>query len=59
MSTTYDSTDYLGGMAGGDYTYKYKVCIPNSVPENCADLNVEQTLIDPCNPPTSVDLPAL
>lgn len=59
MTTTYDSGDYLGGMAGGDYTYKYKVCIPNSVPENCADLDVEQTLVDPCNPPTSVDLPAL
>jgi hypothetical protein len=54
MVRTYDSSHFLGGMSGGDFTYEYTVCIPNSVPENCAALNVPHKMIDPCNPPSSV-----
>ena len=59
MTTTYNSQNYIDGMAGGAYTYKYKVCIPNSLSENCQDLDVVQTLVDPCNPPTSINLAPL
>jgi len=38
LTVSYDSDDYLNGMSGGQYIYNYKVCIPNSLFENCEDL---------------------
>ena len=56
MTRLYDQADYIGGMSGGQYVYNYKACIPGSLSENCEALTIPHTLVDPCNPPDSVDL---
>lgn len=45
-------------MSGGAYAYNYKICLPVPPPgtDICETFSVDQTAVDPCNPPTSISI---
>jgi len=53
-SFSYNSADYLSGATPpGDYTYTYEVC-STLIASKCETFDVTVTVIDPCDPPTSL-----